>query len=185
MSKSCIDYPILNCGLWFYKERVCKLLQVFSLKISAISNLVFAWLLLVTACRTTLEWRGLDIFWIHFYHLLQVFEKTLKWTNADRALLLRRLQAAWAVVAHTAGRVSLTLTFLLDLIMHLMVLSHARWEFGSQMDQSLLVVWKWRAMKTKTLHHTTSHLLCLCRVSKHTELGPIQKFSCCTYLTFS
>ena len=59
----------------------------------------------------------------------------------DRASLLRGLDAARAVVAHAAGGVALDGPLVPDQVVHLLVLPHARREFGPQVDQGLLVVW--------------------------------------------
>lgn len=58
--------------------------------------------------------------------------------RADRTLVLWRLQAARAIVPHTAARLALSRFGLLDQFVDLFILTHAGGKFGSQVDQRLL-----------------------------------------------
>lgn len=58
--------------------------------------------------------------------------------QTDRTLLLRRLDAAGAIVAHAAGRVAFDGTLFPDEFVHLLVLPHAGRVFGPQVDQRFL-----------------------------------------------
>lgn len=58
--------------------------------------------------------------------------------QTDRTLLLRRLDAAGAIVAHAAGRVAFDGSLFPDEFVHLLVLPHAGRVFGPQVDQRFL-----------------------------------------------